>query len=285
MNSKMPTHDNDEIELIAFLRVLWEFKYVVVAVAALFGFASLFIALTAKPIFRAVVVVSKVSDTSMTGAASLANQFGSLGRLAGINLSQSGPGQEAQAVLESRHLAEEFIRRKNILEEILPDAGETQTLWKAVERFREIVLTIREDEAEGSSMISIEWTDPATAALWANEYVALANELIRTRALQQSESNIEYLRKQVEETNSVELERVIYNLIESQIQTLMLANARDEYAFTVVDPAVAPETRTSPRRKLIVLSGGALGVFFGVLAAFAINIFRQITTRELLESG
>jgi len=78
---------------------------------------------------------------------------------------------------------------------------------------------------------------------------------------------------------------VIYNLIESQIQTLMLANARDEYAFTVVDPAVAPETRTSPRRKLIVLSGGALGVFFGVLAAFAINIFRQITTRELLESG
>jgi LPS O-antigen subunit length determinant protein (WzzB/FepE family) len=134
-------------------------------------------------------------------------------------------------------------------------------------------------------VISIAWTDPATAALWANEYVALANELIRTRALQHAESNIEYLRKQVEETNVVELERVIYNLIESQIQTLMLANAREEYAFIVVDPAVAPETRTTPRRKLIVLSGGALGVFFGVLAVFVINIFRQITTRELPKSG
>jgi uncharacterized protein involved in exopolysaccharide biosynthesis len=239
----------------------------------------------ATPIYRADVTVSKVTDTNMTGAASLASQFGGLGRLAGLNFGQSGPGQEAQAVLGSWHLTEEFIRRNNILEEILPVAGETQTLWRAVEQFRETVLTLREDKVEGTTVISIKWTDPETAARWANEYAALANELIRTRALQQAEGNIEYLREQVEETNNVELERVIYNLIETQIQTLMLANARDEYAFTVVDPAVAPETRTSPRRKLIVLSAGVLGVFFGVLAAFAINIFRQITIRELPESG
>ena len=203
----------------------------------------------------------------------------------GASPAYSDDGRLCARGYTSKSGANAAIRRNNIVEEILPNGGKSQTLWRAVEQFREQVLTIREDAAEGSSVISIEWTDPATAARWANEYAALANELVRTRALQQAESNIEYLRKQVEETNVVELERVIYNLIESQIQTLMLANARDEYAFTVVDPAVAPETRTSPRRKLIVLSGGALGVFFGVLAAFAINIFRQITTRELLESG
>jgi uncharacterized protein involved in exopolysaccharide biosynthesis len=281
----MTEHDDDEIDLIAFLRVLWEFKTVIISVTALFGVASVIYALMATPIYRADVTVSKVTDTNMTGAASLASQFGGLGRLAGLNFGQSGPGQEAQAVLGSWHLTEEFIRRNNILEEILPVAGETQTLWRAVEQFRETVLTLREDKVEGTTVISIKWTDPETAARWANEYAALANELIRTRALQQAEGNIEYLREQVEETNNVELERVIYNLIETQIQTLMLANARDEYAFTVVDPAVAPETRTSPRRKLIVLSAGVLGVFFGVLAAFAINIFRQITIRELPESG
>jgi uncharacterized protein involved in exopolysaccharide biosynthesis len=281
----MTEHDDDEIDVIAFLRVLWEFKTVIISVTALFGVASVIYALMATPIYRADVTVSKVTDTNMTGAASLASQFGGLGRLAGLNFGQSGPGQEAQAVLGSWHLTEEFIRRNNILEEILPVAGETQTLWRAVEQFRETVLTLREDKVEGTTVISIKWTDPETAARWANEYAALANELIRTRALQQAEGNIEYLREQVEETNNVELERVIYNLIETQIQTLMLANARDEYAFTVVDPAVAPETRTSPRRKLIVLSAGVLGVFFGVLAAFAINIFRQITIRELPESG
>lgn len=284
MISRVPTPDKDEIDLIAFLRVLWERKYVVVFITVLFGLASIVIAITATPIYRADVVVTKVSDANLTGAGSLASQFGGLGRLVGMNLGQGGLGREAQAVLESRRLVEEFIKRNDILKELSPADGDSLTLWRAVERFRELRLTIREDATEGITTVSINWTDPAIAARWANEFVALANELIRTRAREESERNIEYLNKQIEQTKEVELQRVMYNLIETETQTLMLANARVEYAFTIVDPAVAPEDRTSPRRKLIVLSGGALGLFFGVLAAFGINIFRQITTRELPES-
>lgn len=277
MNSGMSIHENDEVDVIAFLRVLWEFKHLVVASAVIFGVASVVYALAAQPVFRADVVATKVTDSNMSGVASFASQFGSLGRLAGLNLDQSGPGQEAQEVLESRYLTQEFIRRNDLVGQIFPKTGESKTLWQAVQRFRENILTIREDETEGTSVITIEWTDPEIAALWANEYVALANELLRTRALQEAENNLEYLRKQAEKTTVVELERVIYNLIQNQIQSLMLANARKEYAFTVVDPAVAPEERTSPRRKLIVISGGALGVFFGVFLAFGINIFRRVT--------
>lgn len=281
MISRVPTPHNDEIDLIAFLRVLWERKYVVVFITALFGLAAIVIAITATPIYRADVVVTKVSDANLTGAASLASQFGGLGRLVGMNLGQGGLGREAQAVLESRRLVEEFIKRNDILKELSPADGDLLTLWRIVEQFRELTLTIREDATEGITTVSINWIDPAVAARWANEFVALANELIRTRARKEAERNIEYLNKQIEQTNVVELQRVMYNLIETETQTLMLANARIEYAFTVVDPAVAPEDRTSPRRKLIVLSGGALGLFFGVLVAFAINIFRQITTKEL----
>ncbi len=277
MTSTVPVHQDDEIDVIAFLRVLWEFKHIVIASALIFGVGSVVYALAATPIYRADVVVSKVTDTNMSGAASFANQFGNLGRLAGLNFDQSGPGQEAQEILQSRYLAQEFIKRHELLDHIFPNASQSKTLWQAVQRFRENVLKIREDETEGTSVISIEWTDPEIAARWANGYIALANELIRTRALQEAEENLEYLQKQAEETNAVELQRVIYNLIQTQIQTLMLANARKEYAFTVVDPAVAPEERTSPRRKLIVISGGAIGVFFGVLLAFAINVFRQVT--------
>ncbi len=284
MISRVPTPHNDEIDLIAFLQVLWERKYVIVFITVLFGLASIYIAITATPIYRADVVVAKVSDANLTGAGSLASQFGGLGRLVGMNFGQGGSGREAQAVLESRRLVEEFIRRNDILKELSPDDGDPLTLWGTVEQFRELTLTIREDATEGITTVSINWTDPAIAARWANEFVALANELIRTRAREESERNIEYLNKQIEQTKEVELQRVMYNLIETETQTLMLANARTEYAFTVVDPAVAPEDRTSPRRKLIVLSGGALGLFFGVLAAFAINIFRQITTEELPES-
>ncbi len=74
------------------------------------------------------------------------------------------------------------------------------------------------------------------------------------------------------------MQRVMYSLIENETQTLMLANARAEYAFRVVDPAVAPEVRSSPNRTLIVLSGGVLGLFIGTVLAFAINLLRRVKT-------
>jgi uncharacterized protein involved in exopolysaccharide biosynthesis len=281
MNSGMRTTDNDEIDLIASLRVLWEFKYVIVSVTAVVVLVSLYIALTATPIFRADVVVAKVSDSDMSGAASLVSQFGGLGRLAGLGIGAGGTERESQAVLGSRHLAEEFIDRNDLFQELSPDSSDPLTLWWAVARFRERVLTIREDVAEGITTVTIDWTDPVIAARWANDYVALANELIRTRALEESQRNVDYLNKQIEQTKEVGLQRVMYNLIETETKTLMLANARVEYAFTVVDPAVAPEIRTSPKRKLIVLSGGVLGGLFGVFAVFVINIFRQVTSGKL----
>jgi uncharacterized protein involved in exopolysaccharide biosynthesis len=60
----------------------------------------------------------------------------------------------------------------------------------------------------------------------------------------------------------------------------MLANARSEFAFASIDPAVAPEVRSKPKRKIIVLSGVALGLFVGFLVVFALNIFRQVRARE-----
>ena len=50
------TQNKDEIDIIAFLRVLWDYKYVIVAIASVFGIATIIIALTMTPIFRAQVI-------------------------------------------------------------------------------------------------------------------------------------------------------------------------------------------------------------------------------------
>jgi len=137
------------------------------------------------------------------------------------------------------------------------------------------VLSIREDKRSGLTIAAITWTNAAVAARWANEFVALANELLRTRAIDESKASIIYLNRQIEQTNVVERKRVMYNLIENEEKTLMVANAKAEYAFTVIDPAVAPEERFSPRRTLMVLIGTALGLFLGTLAAFARDAWVQ----------
>jgi len=56
----------------------------------------------------------------------------------------------------------------------------------------------------------------------------------------------------------------MYDLIEQETKTLMLANARTEYAFTIVDPAVAPEVRIQPKRTLMALGGLVAGLLIAL---------------------
>lgn len=255
---------DEGIDLVAFCGLAWRNKSFIVSSTVVCGLIAAYFAFTAIPLFRAEVVVTEVHDRSTGGAASLVNQLGGLVNLGGVGLrSGDSASVEAQAVLQSRYLVETFITRQNLLPQIFPKDGKYATLWRAVRKFRSDVLNIRQDVRRGVTTIGIEWTDPATAARWANELIALANELIRTRALDDSSRNILYLKDQIGHTNVIELQRVLYNLIENETKTLMLANERTEYAFMIVDPAVAPEVHVSPKRTVITLFGIVIGLILG----------------------
>jgi LPS O-antigen subunit length determinant protein (WzzB/FepE family) len=55
----------------------------------------------------------------------------------------------------------------------------------------------------------------------------------------------------------------------------MLANGRIDYAFTIVDPATAPELRIKPRRTVIVLVGLIIGGLLGAGGAIAHSVLRR----------
>jgi uncharacterized protein involved in exopolysaccharide biosynthesis len=99
--------------------------------------------------------------------------------------------------------------------------------------------------------------------------VGLANELLRAQALEEAQRNIAYLTEQSERTTDVDLRRVIFNLIENQTKTVMMAKGRPEYAFRIVDPAVAPEIRSAPHRTLLLITGFAVGALLGALLILA----------------
>jgi uncharacterized protein involved in exopolysaccharide biosynthesis len=272
-----PSNDIEEIDVIALVGVAWGYRYLIIATAVVCVLIATFLAMTATEIYRADVVVTPARESNMGGAGgSLASQLGGLASLAGVNIGSSGAAaQEAQAVLVSRRLAEEFVRRNEIVPLLLPAGSPRSTVWFAVKQFRERVISIETDKRTGATTVSVEWNDPKTAALWANGYVALANELIRTRAREDATRNIEYLNKQIAQTNVLEVQRVMYNLIETETKNLMLANARREYAFTIVDPATVPEQRVKPWRSLMVLTGGILGLLLGTALAFVHRAVRR----------
>jgi uncharacterized protein involved in exopolysaccharide biosynthesis len=258
-----------EINVLTLMRVVWRYRYAVALVSIVSGLIAIAWALTATPIFRAEVVVTPVRDRNGFGSNSLSSQLGGLTSLAGINLPVGGPGEEGLLVLTSRRLVEEFIKRNDVPPLLAHGSQHPPTLWFAVRQFRASVIKIDEDKAKGITTVTVDWTDPIVAAKWANQFVDLANELMRTQAVDDATRNVAYLNSQIARTSVVELQRVMYNLVESETKTLMLASGRKEYALTVVDPAVPPEKRISPQRTLMVLTGLVLGAVLGSLLVLA----------------
>jgi uncharacterized protein involved in exopolysaccharide biosynthesis len=93
---------------------------------------------------------------------------------------------------------------------------------------------------------------------------------MRMRAISEAETSIEYLNKELQKTGVVEIQQAIYRLLEANYKTTSIANARSEYAFKVIDPAVAPDEnrRVRPKRSLIVILATLAGGFVSVLGVF-----------------
>jgi uncharacterized protein involved in exopolysaccharide biosynthesis len=274
-SKEVPAGEDYEFDIVDLCRVAWAYKRLVAATTIVGILIALVLALTTPFTYRADITVTLAEDTSGLGGGGqgIGSQLGGLASVAGLNIGTEGPDREHQAVLESRHLIEEFVKKNGILPLLQGKAPEPPKLWIGVEIFKRGSLEIHNDKLKGTTTISIYWTDPALAASWANGFVALGNDLVRTKAREDAQRNVDYLNEQVAKTSSVELRRVLYNLIESQTKTLMLANARVEYAFTVVDPAVVPAVRVSPKRTLMVASGFLVGLVVGVLTAWIRNKF------------
>jgi uncharacterized protein involved in exopolysaccharide biosynthesis len=280
-NERTPQPAGDrEIDLVAVALLMWAHRYWLLTTTLLGIAVGLYLALTAPPTYRADVVTTEVREQGIGGgAAALANQLSGLVNLSGLGIGADRSERNAEAVLESRLLVQEFITRNNLVPQMWPDPKTRPTLWRAVQRFQKGVMSVRQDQRRGLTTLSVEWTDPATAAHWANGLVGLANELVRTHALEEAQRNINYLNAQSEHTTDVDLRRVIFNLIENETKTLMMANGRAEYAFRIIDPAVPPEVRSGPHRTLLVATGFLVGLLLGAMIVLAWDWVRRQRAR------
>jgi uncharacterized protein involved in exopolysaccharide biosynthesis len=248
--------------------MMWDHRVQIAIVATICVGLALVLALTATPLYRATVMLTEVKENGLDSAQGLGGEAAGLASLAGLTVGQQHP--ERSAVLRSRHLVEEFVQKPDVYP--LFAAGEKdprkRSVWMTVELFRKNVVDIKEDKLNEITTVTMDWKDPAVAARWADEFVALANQLLRDKAIEDATRNVAFLKDQVDHASSLELQNVMYRLIEQETRTLMLAKGRIEYAFTVVDPAVKAEVRVSPKRTLMVLSGAVVGGLLGTYVAW-----------------
>ena len=206
----------------------------------------------------------------------------------GIGLGQGNTKAISIATLQSRVLTESYIRDENLLPVLfidkwdeknqkwkIDDPKKIPTLLDGNNLFDKTIRKVSENKLTGLVSLSIRWKDPIQAAKWANDLVTRTNSYLRQLAIEESNRNILYLQQQLKVTSIVEIQQAISNLLGSEIKTIMLAQGNDEYAFHVIDPAVVPEHKVSPKRMLYAVFGLVFGLIVSSLIALAQNALRN----------
>ncbi|XOV80074.1 MAG: hypothetical protein ACFHVJ_03745 [Aestuariibacter sp.] len=137
-----------------------------------------------------------------------------------------------------------------------------------------------ESKDNGLITISFEHISPILSAKWAGDIVDEINKVMREREVEKVSKNIQYLEEQAQKAQNVEIRASMYALIQDQYEKLMLAEANKEYIFYVIDPAIVPEMKDSPKRTFILVFVTLL-VSFVVFCAYLIAfLFRPINNNK-----
>ena len=274
-----PTSAEDEIDLLELIRTLLQAWKTIVGITILCTGLAVSYALYATEVFKAQTLLAPAQEEK-SGASSALSQFGGLAAMAGISIPSDSNVEQVVATLNSRKFLRQYVDGKKLLPVLFEDIWDAESkTWlvqtqedepseqKAVDAFKKI-LSVDEDKKSGLITLSISWKDPELAAQWANDLVKQLNEQLREQAIADSQKRVGYLEQELAKTTLQDMRAVLYNLLESEKQKAMLANVNEDFALEVIDPAVAPETREKPKRKLIVALGGVCGGFLGIFAVF-----------------
>ena len=307
----MPMQNNiadDEIDLRELFTAIWQGKWTIIIITALFAVASVFYAINQPNIYKSEALLAPAEQDKAGGLGALAGQFGGLASLAGVNLGSGGgvdKTQMALEVLKSRKFTSEFIQKHNILPDLMAVESwnrktnkiiynkyvynQAENKWlrevkaplkpepsmqEAYKLFSQLVSANINTE-NGMITIAVEHVSPYIAQQWVNWLIEDINRTMKQRDVLEANKSTQFLMSQLEQTKIADIRAVLYKLVEEQAKTIMFANVRDEYVFKTIDPAIVPEQKFKPKRALICVFGVLLGGFFSTLLVLVRHFIKK----------
>ena len=113
--------------------------------------------------------------------------------------------------------------------------------------------------------ISVEHISPIFAKEFLDLIIKEANELLRSKDLQESSDAIDFLLKEVSNSSLITMKDAINELVQSKLETQMMARISSEYVLKVIEPPFVPEKKSGPARAIICISITLAGGLFAVL--------------------
>jgi uncharacterized protein involved in exopolysaccharide biosynthesis len=81
-------------------------------------------------------------------------------------------------------------------------------------------------------------------------------------------TNRKYLEQQLGSTADPFIKQKTYNMIAQQIETGMMAAVKENFAFKIIDPPLAPDKKEKPKRGQMAMLSLTAALFAGIFAAF-----------------
>ena len=284
--------EQDEFSLLDYWKVIWKWKWFIIAIAFIATTISVVKALTAIPIYRAHVLLAPIEQDAGGRLSALASRYGGLAAMAGIDIPMTGGAKkrdESLAILQSRAFILKFIKDSYMMPILFEDVWDNkQGRWKgestptkgmAFYLFSNII-SVSINKQTKFVTLAVEWKDSVLVAEWANKFVQKLNDYVKEQQVAEAEKNMVFLRRQLSSTNIEEDRAMLYDLIETNTKTIMFANVTNEFAFKVLDPAVVPEHKIKPKRKQMVIVGGMIGLMISTVLAFIFNYILGLKNSE-----
>ncbi|EGM69254.1 lipopolysaccharide biosynthesis [Shewanella sp. HN-41] len=299
----------DEIDLRELFSVIWQGKWLILAITAIFAIGAVIFAIKQPNIYKSEALLAPAAEEQGGGLSALASQFGGLASFAGVNLRGKSAGTDktllAIEVLKSRQFTSDFIQKHNILADLMaakkwdrdadkliydPKLYNDQTnswvrevkaplksepsMQEAYKVFSKII-AVNSAKDTGMVTLSVEHLSPTTAEQWVTWLIEDINKVMKERDVAEANRSSEFLNKQIALTNVADIKAILYKLVEEQAKTIMFAEVRDEYVFKTIDPALAPEEKAKPKRALICVLGTMLGGMLGGMLVLVRHFFRK----------
>lgn len=302
-----PEVEEGEIDLLDCWRVVSKHRRLIgriVLVAVIFtAVASLFM----TDLYRAKALIMPVSEKDNTGGtlAALSQQFGALPGLLGVPTPATASLEELTNLLNSNIVREKMIQKNNLLpvlfydqwdadkqdwkkESILnpffwirkmaavvaPRDSKTQKKEEGIpdlqDGLRELedIVSVTKNIKESTITVSVDHPNPEKAAAMADFLLDALNEHMTGESRRVAQINKTYLEGQIEKNPDPIIRQKIYGLIAQQIETIMMAEVKENFAFKVLDPPMAPDTKIKPKRAVMVSIALLVSLFLGVFTAF-----------------
>jgi uncharacterized protein involved in exopolysaccharide biosynthesis len=273
--------------------------------------SSVIYAINQPNIYKASTLLAPAGEQGGAGGlAKMAGQFGGLASLAGINLGGGSTNKTglALAVIKSRSFIEKFITKHELLVPLMATKNWNLTTnslildeniynsqskkwikdeksskksepspWQSFQKFSQL-MSVSQDKETGMITLEIEHYSPKVATQWLLWLVEDINTNMREKDKHVANNSIKFLTRKLEQIQLADMQTVFYQLIEEQTKTVMLAEVTQEYVFTTIDPANAPDEKAKPKRALIVVLGTMLGGILSIL----IVLIRHFTNNNKL---